>query len=158
MDLHTAYTVMGVKPGTGDAEIKQRYRELINDLHPDKVQGRGGGEEAVQQATERLSCVNDAYDVLVRKKHQGDPTDDLWASMRDLVESYSELCFSMPENIARITHAACVAAVRLNPAMQFWYGDRQPFSQPAAQPSPEANTDDLEPQGRLVDMRKHVRT
>lgn len=57
------YQVLGVAPGASDDEIKAAYRKLAKKYHPDL---NGGSAEAEA----RMKEVNEAYDILVKRKNQ----------------------------------------------------------------------------------------
>jgi len=61
------YLVLGASRDMADAELKQLYRRLVADTHPDREIARGLPEEAVTIATKRLSAINAAWD-LIRKE------------------------------------------------------------------------------------------
>lgn len=61
---HEHYEVLGLKPGATQDEIKKRYRELVKQLHPDKVAHVGGEIEKI--VTERFQRVQAAYEALTR--------------------------------------------------------------------------------------------
>lgn len=48
--------------------IKQRYRELVRENHPDIIQGKGLGKDFIERATKKLQEINDAYEVLRLEK------------------------------------------------------------------------------------------
>ncbi|MEL6375981.1 MAG: molecular chaperone DjiA [Pseudomonadota bacterium] len=56
------YDVLGVDPGTPIEEIRQRYRSLVREMHPDRMIARGVPEEAVKLAEKRLTVINNAWD------------------------------------------------------------------------------------------------
>lgn len=56
MEFKDYYAVLGVEPGSGDAEIKQAYRRLARRYHPDVSKEKG--------AEDRFKAVNEAYEVL----------------------------------------------------------------------------------------------
>jgi DnaJ like chaperone protein len=55
------YEVLGLPPTATKVEVKQQYRNLARDLHPDRQMADGMPKEMVLIATERLARVNDAY-------------------------------------------------------------------------------------------------
>lgn len=59
------YGVLGLKSGAGFAEIKQAYRRLSKEYHPDKVGHLG--EEFRQVAEEKMKEINVAYNYLQKK-------------------------------------------------------------------------------------------
>ncbi|MEM9129219.1 MAG: molecular chaperone DjiA [Pseudomonadota bacterium] len=56
------YDVLGVDPSTPIEEIRQRYRSLVREMHPDRMIARGVPEEAVKLAEKRLTVINNAWD------------------------------------------------------------------------------------------------
>lgn len=56
MEFKDYYSVLGVEPGAGEAELKTAYRRLARKYHPDVSKETG--------AEERFKSVNEAYEVL----------------------------------------------------------------------------------------------
>lgn len=56
------YTILGVDKAASDDEIKQAYRKLIREHHPDKLVAQGMPQEFIDLATEKMAAVNGAYD------------------------------------------------------------------------------------------------
>lgn len=56
------YQILGVKNTAGDDEIKQAYRKLVRENHPDALIAKGMPEDCVAIANEKLSMINAAYD------------------------------------------------------------------------------------------------
>ena len=56
------YQVLGIAPTASEDEIKQTYRRLIREHHPDKLIAEGMPEEMVQVANEQMAAINAAYD------------------------------------------------------------------------------------------------
>lgn len=56
MEFKDYYSILGVEPGAGEAEVKTAYRRLARKYHPD-VSKLAGAEE-------RFKAVNEAYEVL----------------------------------------------------------------------------------------------
>ncbi len=67
--LQCAYEVLGVARSASDAEIKNAYRRLMNQHHPDKLVAKGLPEEMMQVATEKTREIKAAYD-LIKKTRQ----------------------------------------------------------------------------------------
>jgi DnaJ like chaperone protein len=59
-----AYGVLGVSPSATPAEIKQAYRKLMNQHHPDKLASRGLPESMVKRAKEKTQTIRAAYDLI----------------------------------------------------------------------------------------------
>ena len=56
MQFKDYYSILGVEPGAGDAEIKTAYRRLARKYHPD-VSKEAGAEE-------KFKAVNEAHEAL----------------------------------------------------------------------------------------------
>lgn len=57
----SAYAVLGLAPGASLEEVKQRYRKLVRENHPDKHIAAGVPPEMVALATRRLQAINESY-------------------------------------------------------------------------------------------------
>jgi DnaJ like chaperone protein len=64
-----AYAVLGVDPEATDAEIKQAYRKLIRENHPDKLASKGLPEGVRALAEERIRDINAAYGLLKKARN-----------------------------------------------------------------------------------------
>jgi DnaJ like chaperone protein len=64
MGTEWAYGVLGCGPDSSDAEVRKRYRTLMNRHHPDKLIAKGMPEEMVRLASERTVEIRKAYDIL----------------------------------------------------------------------------------------------
>jgi DnaJ like chaperone protein len=62
--LQDAYTALGVSPSATDSEIKQAYRRLMSQNHPDKLAGKGLPESMREMAEERSREISTAYAVI----------------------------------------------------------------------------------------------
>jgi len=67
--IDAAYQALGAEKDDSDADIKQTYRRLMSQYHPDKLMGQGLPEEMVKEATERSQEIQSAYDLI--KKTRG---------------------------------------------------------------------------------------
>lgn len=56
------YEILGVKRDIDDDALKQHYRKLVREHHPDKLTAQGMPEEFVAEANETLARINAAYD------------------------------------------------------------------------------------------------
>ena len=63
------YEVLGVFCNASDSEIKKRWRELINEYHPDKVQARGATVSEIKAATEKMAEINNAYECILKLRN-----------------------------------------------------------------------------------------
>lgn len=64
LSVEQAYRVLGCAPDASDAEVKKRYRLLMNQHHPDKLVAKGVPEEMVKLAAERTVEIRKAYEKL----------------------------------------------------------------------------------------------
>jgi DnaJ like chaperone protein len=62
--LDDAYAALGVSASASDAEIKQAYRRLMSQNHPDKLAGKGLPESMREMAEERSREISTAYAVI----------------------------------------------------------------------------------------------
>ncbi len=60
--LDAAYRCLGVQPTTTAKELKQRYRHLVLEVHPDRLQH--ASEHIQRLANERLAEINQAYELI----------------------------------------------------------------------------------------------
>jgi curved DNA-binding protein CbpA len=60
------YGVLGVPPDSDSTEIKKAYRALVQQFHPDRVQGK----DEVTNASERMIEINEAFAVLADTKRR----------------------------------------------------------------------------------------
>lgn len=67
-DHGSPYDALRLSPGATDEEIRQQYRKLVVDNHPDKLMGRGVPAAFVEIATRKLAAINAAYDVIARER------------------------------------------------------------------------------------------
>lgn len=58
-------TILGLKPGKNSDDIKNRYRELVMQYHPDRVAHLGPKLREV--AEHEMKEINEAYDFFKRK-------------------------------------------------------------------------------------------
>jgi DnaJ like chaperone protein len=63
-DLAAAYRVLGIEPAATDKAVKDAYRRLVNQHHPDKQAARGLPDSMREVAKERTREVIAAYEVV----------------------------------------------------------------------------------------------
>jgi len=56
------YTILGVTPDMPRDEIRQAWRRLVRETHPDRMMARGVPEEAIKLAEKRMVDINRAWD------------------------------------------------------------------------------------------------
>ena len=61
-ELTDPYVILGVSYVAGEEEIKQTYRRLVRENHPDSLIARGVPAEFVKLATDKLAAINTAYE------------------------------------------------------------------------------------------------
>jgi len=64
-----AYAVLGLSRSADDEQIKQSYRKLVREHHPDRLVAKGMPEEFVDQATKTVAAINAAYDRIARERN-----------------------------------------------------------------------------------------
>jgi DnaJ like chaperone protein len=67
--LEKAYEVLGASKDDSNDELKSKYRKLVRIHHPDIVTGKGGDEQSIAEATQKLQEINEAYEII--KKDRG---------------------------------------------------------------------------------------
>jgi DnaJ like chaperone protein len=67
-DNGNPYDVLRLSPRSTNDQIKQQYRKLVVDNHPDKLMGRGVPPEFVDIATRKLAAINAAYDIIAKER------------------------------------------------------------------------------------------
>ena len=61
-ELTDPYVILGVSYVAGEEEIKQTYRRLVRENHPDSLMARGVPAEFIKLATDKLAAINTAYE------------------------------------------------------------------------------------------------
>lgn len=62
------YAVLGVFCNASDCEIKGRWKKLINQYHPDRLQARGASPEEIKAATIKMAEINNAYQNIMKSR------------------------------------------------------------------------------------------
>jgi DnaJ like chaperone protein len=62
------YDVLGVKPSVSNEGLKNHYRKLVAEHHPDKLIARGLPREFVAIATKKIAAINEAYDQIAKER------------------------------------------------------------------------------------------
>ncbi len=61
-ELTDPYVIMGISYFADENELKQTYRRLVKENHPDSLMARGVPPEFIKLATDKLAAINNAYD------------------------------------------------------------------------------------------------
>ncbi len=67
--LDKYYSVLGAQAEDSDDKIKQQYRKLVSEYHPDKIASKGLPEPFIQFANDKFREIQDAYEKI--KAHRG---------------------------------------------------------------------------------------
>jgi DnaJ like chaperone protein len=62
------YAILGVTYDASEEEIKQTYRLLVRENHPDRLIARGVPEEFVKLSTDKLAAINVAYEKVCKER------------------------------------------------------------------------------------------
>jgi DnaJ like chaperone protein len=61
-ELTDPYVILGVSYVADDEELRQTYRRLVRENHPDSLIARGVPPEFIKLATDKLAAINTAYE------------------------------------------------------------------------------------------------
>jgi DnaJ like chaperone protein len=64
----SAYAVLGLTPEASDDQIRQAWRRLMRENHPDSLASRGVPKEFVERATKKVAEINAAWDRIKRQR------------------------------------------------------------------------------------------
>jgi DnaJ like chaperone protein len=67
-DQADPYTVLGIARSASNDDIKQAWRRLARDNHPDKLMAQGLPVEFIDIANEKLATINAAYDKVAKER------------------------------------------------------------------------------------------
>ncbi len=67
-DASDPYVILGVAHDASNEEVRDTYRALVRENHPDKLIARGLPEEFVKFGTEKLAHINEAYRRIRRQR------------------------------------------------------------------------------------------
>lgn len=62
--------ILQVRPGASPEELKSAWRRRMNEVHPDKLRGRGCSEWLIAAAEDEAAEVNAAYEALSNLRQQ----------------------------------------------------------------------------------------
>ena len=72
-DFSDPYGILGLTADASDSELRQRFKCLVRELHPDRMIGRGVPVEAQRLAEQRLAAINDAYALIREERNAMEP-------------------------------------------------------------------------------------
>ena len=67
-DLSDPYVILGVSYVADENEIKQTYRRLVRENHPDSLIARGVPAEFEKLANDKLAAINAAYEAIQKER------------------------------------------------------------------------------------------
>jgi DnaJ like chaperone protein len=67
-ELTDPYVLLGVSYSADEEELKQTYRRLVRENHPDSLMARGVPQEFIKLATDKLAAINTAYEKIKQER------------------------------------------------------------------------------------------
>ena len=67
-ELKQAYATLGVGSSASDREVKQAWRKLMSEHHPDKLVSKGLPEAMMEVAKQKTQEIQAAYDLIVKHR------------------------------------------------------------------------------------------
>ena len=67
-ELTDPYVILGLSYAADNDELKQTYRRLVRENHPDSLMARGVPPEFVKLANDKLAAINGAYDKICAER------------------------------------------------------------------------------------------
>jgi DnaJ like chaperone protein len=67
-ELTDPYVILGLSYVADDEELKQTYRRLVRENHPDSLMARGVPAEFIKLATDKLAAINGAYEKILQER------------------------------------------------------------------------------------------
>jgi DnaJ like chaperone protein len=67
-ELTDPYVILGLSYVADDEELKQTYRRLVRENHPDSLIARGVPAEFIKLATDKLAAINTAYEKICAER------------------------------------------------------------------------------------------
>ena len=62
------YTILGVSPDADDKELRNTWRQLMRENHPDSLAARGKSDAFIASASEKVARINAAWDRIKRER------------------------------------------------------------------------------------------
>ncbi|MBA2589060.1 MAG: TerB family tellurite resistance protein [Alphaproteobacteria bacterium] len=70
-ELTDPYVILGLSYVADDDELKQTYRRLVRENHPDSLMARGVPAEFIKLANDKLAAINSAYEKIQQERGLG---------------------------------------------------------------------------------------
>ena len=67
-ELTDPYVILGLSYSADDNELRQTYRRLVRENHPDSLMARGVPPEFIKLATDKLAAINSAYEKIQQER------------------------------------------------------------------------------------------
>jgi DnaJ like chaperone protein len=67
-ELTDPYVILGLSYSADDNELKQTYRRLVRENHPDSLIARGVPPEFIKLATDKIAAINTAYEKIQQER------------------------------------------------------------------------------------------
>jgi len=67
-ELTDPYVILGLSYAADNNELKQTYRRLVRENHPDSLMARGVPPEFIKLATDKLAAINGAYEKICTER------------------------------------------------------------------------------------------
>ncbi len=68
-DSNKYYAILGCDPKDSNERIKQQYRKLVRDFHPDTVAAKGLPEEFITFAHDKFREIQSAYEIIKKERN-----------------------------------------------------------------------------------------
>jgi DnaJ like chaperone protein len=70
-ELTDPYVILGLSYSADEEELKQTYRRLVRENHPDSLMARGVPAEFLKLANDKLAAINSAYEKIQQERGLG---------------------------------------------------------------------------------------
>ena len=67
-NINKSYKILGVTKNSSTEQISIKYKELVKEYHPDRLQGMGLPKEFIELANQKLTAINKAYNDIKNEK------------------------------------------------------------------------------------------
>ena len=70
-EMTDPYVILGLSYSADENELKQTYRRLVRENHPDSLMARGVPPEFIKLATDKIAAINNAYEKIQQERGLG---------------------------------------------------------------------------------------